>query len=131
MRNLLISFAIVIQEEPKPTPKKQRLSRADKARIESEELLKALGVTMEAGRQTRSSRRGTTTSYESPKPEPAKRKPASTPRVSKKAKIAAADQTDGTNHVEDTNKSDIQVIISLQHLHLCEENSNCLISVDR
>lgn len=69
---------------------------------------------MEAGRQTRSSRRGpATTTYESPKPETPKRKAPSTPRVPKKAKIVAADQTDGTNHVEDSNENNAQVRVSL------------------
>lgn len=87
------------------------MSRAEKARLESEELLKSLGVTMEAGRQTRSSRRGpaTTTTFESPKPETPKRKAPSTPRVPKKGKIVTADQTDGTNHVEENNENNAQV----------------------
>lgn len=90
------------------------MSRAEKALIESENLLKSLGVTMEAGRQTRSSRRGTITITESPKPVTPKRKPPSTPRSSKKAKILALDQTDGTNHVEETNKNDAQVRITYE-----------------
>lgn len=73
------------------------MSRAEKALIESEQLLKSFGVTMEAGRQTRSSRRSTV--VESPKPETPKRKQLSTPRATKKAKIVVIDQTDGTNHV--------------------------------
>lgn len=88
------------------------MSRAEKALIESENLLKSLGVTMESGRQTRSSRRGPI--IESPKPETPKRKPPSTPRTprtAKKAKIIAVDQTDSTNHVEDSNKNDAQVRI--------------------
>lgn len=92
---------------PKATPKK-RLSRAEKARLESEELLKSYGVTIESGRQTRSSRRSTAV-VESPKPEPPKRKQPSTPRASKKAKIVATDQTDGSNHVNESNKNETQV----------------------
>lgn len=85
------------------------MSRAEKARIESEELLKSLGVTIESGRQTRSTRRGTT-AVESPKPEPIKRRQLNTPRVSKKAKIAEADQTDSANHVNESGKNDAQVL---------------------
>ncbi|XP_031621569.1 transforming acidic coiled-coil-containing protein 2-like [Contarinia nasturtii] len=96
-----------VQETPKSTPRK-RLSRAEKARIESEELLKALGVTMEAGRQTRSSRRGTNT-VETPKSEPAKRKQPSTPRTAKKPKVFDIDQIDSTNHVEEGNNADAQI----------------------
>lgn len=100
-----------------PTPKK-RMSRAEKARLESEELLKSLGVTIESGRQTRSSRRGTD-ARESPKPETPKRKQPSTPRASKKAKVAPVDQTDSANHVEKSNKNETQVkfqIIQLENI---------------
>lgn len=102
-----------IQDEtkssPAPTPTRKRMSRAEKARLESEELLKSLGVSIDSGRQTRSSRRGASSSrVESPKPEPTpKRKATSnpTPRRGKKAKVEDQpeenDQTDhGTNHVE-------------------------------
>lgn len=94
------------------------MSRAEKARLESEELLKSLGVSIESGRQTRSSRRGTSSSrVESPKPEPTPTKRKSTaatnptPRRGKKAKVENQptqndDQTDGTNHVEEKNQSD-------------------------
>lgn len=92
---------------PKPTPKK-RMSRAEKARIESEELLKSLGVKIESGRQMRSSRRGNIVD-ESPKPELPKRKQLSTPRASKKAKVIEIDQTDSLNHVEESNKKEIKV----------------------
>lgn len=86
------------------------MSRAEKVRIESEELLKALGVTMEVGRQTRSSRRSTV-AVETPKSEPPKRKQTRTPRASKKAKTLEFDQTDSTNHMETGNNSEEQVII--------------------
>lgn len=112
--HLVFVFSFHLQDEssPAPTPtRKPRLSRAEKARLESEELLKSLGVSIDSGRQTRSSRRGTSSSrVESPKPEPKptpKRKAAtnSTPRRGKKAKVddqsAENDQTDGQNHVEE------------------------------
>lgn len=91
------------------------MSRAEKARLESEELLKSLGVSIDSGRQTRSSRRGGR--VESPKPEPPptpKRKAATnaTPGRGrgKRAKVEENDQTDGTNHVEEKSQSDeIQV----------------------
>lgn len=94
------------------------MSRAEKARLESEELLKSLGVSIDSGRQTRSSRRGASSSrVESPKPEPTptKRKSTTTtnatPRRGKKAKVENQstqndDQTDGTNHVEGESQSD-------------------------
>lgn len=94
------------ESTPAKTPRK-RVSRAEKARIESEELLKSLGVTMEVGRQTRSSRRGPV--IESPKPEPLKRKQTNTPRRSKKAKISETDSTDGGNHVDDQNEAQVQL----------------------
>lgn len=93
------------------------MSRAEKARLESEELLKALGVSIEAGRQTRSSRRGTSV-VETPKPEPPKRKQPSTPRTSKKAKIIAIDQVDSTNHVEESNNSEAQVMFKKKNCTL-------------
>lgn len=110
----LIQYFQLLQEEqiqtqestPAKTPRK-RVSRAEKARIESEELLKSLGVTMEAGRQTRSSRRGPV--VESPKPEPMKRKQTNTPRRTKKAKISETDSTDGGNHVEESSENEAQV----------------------
>lgn len=88
------------------------MSRAEKARLESEELLKSLGVSIDSGRQTRSSRRGGR--VESPKPEPPptpKRKaaPSATPsRRGKKAKVEEnSDQTDhGSNHVEEESHAD-------------------------
>lgn len=86
------------------------MSRAEKARLESEELLKSLGVSIDSGRQTRSSRRSG--QVESPKPEPPptpKRKAATnaTPgRRGKKAKVEENDQTDGTNHVEEKSQPD-------------------------
>lgn len=91
------------------------MSRAEKARLESEELLKSLGVSIDSGRQTRSSRRGgSSTRAESPKPQPtpSKRKaPAATPsRRGKKAKVPEDDQTDGTNHVEEQSKSDAKQV---------------------
>lgn len=104
----------MLQEETKPsqspvaTPRK-RMTRAEKALMESEQLLKSLGVSMESGRQTRSSRRGP--AVESPKPEPVKRKPpASTPRRTKKAKISESDQTDATNHVEESKPDEAQQV---------------------
>lgn len=87
------------------------MSRAEKARLESEELLKSLGVSIDSGRQTRSSRRSGGR-VESPKPEPPptpKRKAATaaTPgRRGKKAKVEEDDQTDGTNHVEEASQPD-------------------------
>lgn len=92
---------------PSSTPRK-RMSRAEKARLESEELLKSLGVTMESGRQTRSSRRGPV--VESPKPEPIKRKQTNTPRRTKKAKVSESDSTDGANHVAESKSDEVQVI---------------------
>ena len=88
------------------------MSRAEKARLESEELLKSYGVTIESGRQTRSSRRSTAP-VESPKPEPPKRRQPSTPRASKKAKVVEADQADGSNHVDESNKNETQVTFKL------------------
>lgn len=100
----------VAKPSPASTPRK-RMSRAEKARLESEELLKSLGVTMESGRQTRSSRRGTV--VESPKPEPLKRKQTNTPRRTKKAKVSESDSIDGasqSNHVEEIKSDEEQVI---------------------
>lgn len=88
------------------------MSRAEKARIESEQLLKSLGVSMEAGRQTRSSRRGTAVESPKPEPQPPKRKQTSTPRGSKKAKVTEVDQTDSTNHVLNesvTNETEVRL----------------------
>lgn len=110
-------------QTPSKTPRK-RMSRAEKARIESEELLKSFGVTMEAGRQTRSSRRGPV--VESPKPEPMKRKPTNTPRRSKKAKISETDSTDGANHVEESNQNEAQV--QLTHIS-CSFMGNNIVSM--
>lgn len=85
------------------------MSRAEKARLESEELLKSFGVTMETGRQTRSSRRGTP--VESPKPvEPLKRKQTNTPRRIKKPKITEVDLTDGTNHSHESNENEVDEV---------------------
>lgn len=118
--NLFLHFSLFYSQDvaksspTAPTPTRKRMSRAEKARLESEELLKSLGVSIESGRQTRSSRRGGS-STESPKPEPPtpKRKAAAaagsnpTPsRRGKKAKIQEDDQTDGTNHVEEKSQSD-------------------------
>lgn len=114
------------KSSPAPTPTRKRLSRAEKARLESEELLKSLGVSIESGRQTRSSRRGTSSSrVESPKPEPTpKRKtaaPNSTPRRGKKTKVEVDpeenDQTDGTNHAEQENRQSVEKQVAQSIIH--------------
>lgn len=100
-------------QTPEPSPAKtprKRMSRAEKARLESEELLKSLGVTMETGRQTRSSRRGP--AVESPKPEPVKRKQINTPKRSKKTKVSESDSVDGANHAKESK----QVKLQQQHI---------------
>lgn len=112
--SLFLSFSFVQDEaksSPAPTPtRKARMSRAEKARLESEELLKSLGVSIDSGRQTRSSRRGgSSTRVESPKPEPTPKRKATNPtpsRRGKKAKVEENDQTDGTNHVKEKSQSD-------------------------
>lgn len=102
------------------------MSRAEKARLESEELLKSLGVSIESGRQTRSSRRGTLSALvESPKPEPTpKRKTAasnSTPRRGKKTKVEVEpeenDQTDGINHADQENRQSVEKQVAQSKIH--------------
>lgn len=66
----------------KSTPSK-RLSSFERARAESEELLKALGGTLEGGRRTRSSSRPVAPPQAAASP-PAKKSRASTPRRGKK-----------------------------------------------
>lgn len=104
-------------QTPEPSPAKtprKRMSRAEKARLESEELLKSLGVTMETGRQTRSSRRGP--AVESPKPEPVKRKQINTPKRSKKTKVSESDSVDGANHAKESKQDGAQVKLQQQHI---------------
>lgn len=60
----------------------------ERARVEGEELLKALGGSLEGGRRTRSSTRGTPATP----PPPEKRARVSTPRRSKKSKEEAAEK---------------------------------------
>lgn len=60
----------------------------ERARVEGEELLKALGGSLEGGRRTRSSTRGTPATP----PPPEKRARVSTPRRTKKAKEEAAEK---------------------------------------
>lgn len=92
-------FEIFQQEQSKATPSK-RLSNAERARLESEQLVKALGGSLEGGRRTRSSARGSVPP--SPKViEPVKRKAPATPRRSKKTKNETVDDTDSANHVDE------------------------------
>lgn len=62
----------------KNTPSKRK-SNIEKARAESEEIIKSMGGPVEGGRRTRSSARGGTTAVKTPTPPPAKKPRVSTP----------------------------------------------------
>lgn len=91
------------------------MSAFERARLESEALLKALGGTpepLDSGRRTRSSNRPPVTP--SPKPEKPKRKQPATPRATKKLKLTETpiDEIDAASSQDDeSSKETLNVII--------------------